>query len=61
MALRVVVEAREQLLVHGCDPLGGRHEPVPVGILADEFQQAADMGHCFGGPGLRLAMFLHDC
>ena len=36
---RVVVEAREQLLVHGRHPVGGAHQAVALGVLPDGAEQ----------------------
>jgi len=39
VAGRIVVQAGEELLVHGRDAVGRGHEPVAVGVLADAGEQ----------------------
>ena len=44
VAGRVVVQAREELLVHGGHPLGGGHQTVALGVLPDGLSSSAHRG-----------------
>ena len=45
-----IVHTRKDLFIHLCDPLGGFTEPLPVRVITQGFENAADVG--FDGFGI---------